>query len=165
MSLPFLGPFILGTDGRGARNLIVETGGLRKRRPLPETSANPQSIPHSDDCLYMNGGEIFAFTLDAVPRVLSDLLTKAHLELTDIDLFVFHQANKHMLDSLRTKCRIPEDRFYCCLRNFGNTVSSTIPIALKNAADTGVLRPGARVMLVGFGVGYSWGAAIIHWHD
>jgi 3-oxoacyl-[acyl-carrier-protein] synthase III len=80
-----------------------------------------------------------------------------------IDLFVFHQANKYMLDVLQTACRIPKNKFYACLSNFGNTVSLSIPIALKTAASSGVLHHGARVMLVGFGVGYSWGATVIRW--
>jgi 3-oxoacyl-[acyl-carrier-protein] synthase III len=90
-------------------------------------------------------------------------LSKAGLPMTAIDLFVFHQANKYLLDFLQKKCGIPEAKFFICMRDFGNTVSSTIPIALKHAANAGSLQPGARVMLVGFGVGYSWGATLIRW--
>jgi 3-oxoacyl-[acyl-carrier-protein] synthase-3 len=158
-----IGPFVLGTDGTGAGNLIVEAGALRKRSPSPQVVWDANGNPRSDGCLYMNGGEIFTFTLDRVPRVIEELLAKAELGLPDIDLFVFHQANQYMLDVLRKTCRIPQSKFYVCMRDFGNTVSSTIPIALKNAASSGVLQPGARVMLVGFGVGYSWGATLIRW--
>jgi 3-oxoacyl-[acyl-carrier-protein] synthase III len=158
-----IGPFVLGTDGRGAGNLIVEAGGLRRRTPSNHVVWDANGNPRSDGCLCMNGGEIFTFTLDCVPRTVNELLTKAGLGLEDIDLFVFHQANKYMLDVLRKTCRIPENKFYVCLRHFGNTVSSTIPIALKTAVSSGVIHPGARVMLVGFGVGYSWGATLIRW--
>jgi len=158
-----IGPFVLGTDGSGAANLIVEAGALRKRVPSGEVVWDANGNPRSDGCLYMNGGEIFTFTLDRVPRVIDELLAKANLGLSDIDLFVFHQANKYMLDVLRKTCRIPQSKFYVCMRDFGNTVSSTIPIALSNAVSSGALKPGARVMLVGFGVGYSWGAALIRW--
>lgn len=158
-----IGPFVLGTDGQGAGNLIVEAGALRKRVPSGKVVRDENGNPKSEGCLYMNGGEIFSFTLDRVPRVVEELLAKAGLALADIDLFVFHQANKYMLDVLRKTCRIPEKKFYLCLRHFGNTVSSTIPIALKNAAASGVLTSGARIMLVGFGVGYSWGAALLRW--
>jgi 3-oxoacyl-[acyl-carrier-protein] synthase-3 len=80
-----------------------------------------------------------------------------------IDLFVFHQANRYMLDSLRTALSIPEDRFHVSMKNCGNTVSSTIPIALKHASAEGTLKSGNLVMLIGFGVGYSWGAALVRW--
>lgn len=158
-----IGPFVMGTDGRGAKNLIVEAGAFRKRQATNQPVFDENGNPQCDSCLYMNGGEIFTFTLDTVPRVVADLLAKAHLQMTDIDLFVFHQANQYMLDFLRKKCGIPEDKFAVCLRNFGNTVSSTIPIALKNETNAGALQHGAKVMLVGFGVGYSWGATIVRW--
>jgi 3-oxoacyl-[acyl-carrier-protein] synthase-3 len=90
-------------------------------------------------------------------------LHQANYCLDDIDLFVFHQANQFMLDHLRKKLCIPSDRFYISLKNQGNTVSSTIPIALKEAKTNGILKPGHKVMIVGFGVGYSWSAAMLQW--
>lgn len=158
-----IGPFVLGTDGSGARNLIVEAGALRRRSPSTKVVLDENGNPKCDACLYMNGGEIFSFTLDRVPATVTELLAKAGLGLGDIDLFVFHQANKYMLDVLRKACGIPEDKFCVCFRHFGNTVSSTIPIALKHAADNRRLQKGATVMLVGFGVGYSWGATLVRW--
>jgi 3-oxoacyl-[acyl-carrier-protein] synthase III len=158
-----IGPFVLGTDGRGARNLIVEAGALRKREASDLVTWDDNGNPRGDSFLSMDGGEIFSFTLDRVPAAVSELLAKSGKNLGDIDLFVFHQANKYMLNVLQNACGISKDRFYTCLRHFGNTVSSTIPIALKTAADSGILRPGATVMLVGFGVGYSWGATLIRW--
>ena len=160
---PAIGPFVMGTDGRGAKNLIVEAGAFRRRKAANQVAVDANGNPQCDANLYMNGGEIFTFTLETVPKVVNDLLVKAGLKMEDIDLFVFHQANKYMLDFLRKKCQIPEAKFAICLRDFGNTVSSTIPIALKCAAATCTLRAGARVMLVGFGVGYSWGATMIRW--
>ena len=162
-SSPAIGPFVLGTDGKGARNLIVEAGALRKRKTDGQIQYDEQGNPHADDFLYMNGGEIFNFALDAVPRAVHDLLAKAGLAQDTVDLFIFHQANQYMLEFLRKKCRIPAEKFFICMRHFGNTVSSTIPIALQNAAQDGTIRPGATVMLVGFGVGYSWGATLIRW--
>ena len=84
--------------------------------------------------------------------------------LEDVDLFVFHQATRLILDHLRKEMAIPEERFYVCMEQTGNTVSSTIPIALAEAVREGRVRPGARVMLVGFGVGFSWGATILTWN-
>lgn len=134
---PFIYPIVFGTDGKGANNLIVR-----------------------DNTLYMNGPEIFIFTLKCVPLVVAELLARMNKQLTDIDLFVFHQANQYMLDHLCEKLNIPEEKFYIYMENVGNTVSATIPIALWHAFADGKLQPGNLVMLVGFGVGYSWGGTI-----
>lgn len=133
-----IGAFSFGTDGSGAEKLIVRDGRL-----------------------FMDGPEIFNFTLDIVPRTMEDVLSKNGLSREDIDLYVFHQANKFMLDSIRKINGLPRDKFYINLETTGNTVSSTIPIALKQLEDARKLRPGMKVMLMGFGVGLSWGATII----
>ncbi len=155
-SSPAIGPLVYGTDGRGAENLIVRQSGLRVFQPDDDTEL-------TDDCgrLFMNGPQIFAFTLKSVPALVRSVLEKAGRTLDDVDLFVFHQANQYMLDHLRQKIGIPEERFYYAMKQYGNTVSSTIPIALKHAQLDGRLRPDDAVMLVGFGVGYSWGATFI----
>ena len=113
--------------------------------------------------LYMNGPEIFNFTLRVVPATVSRLLSLAGKGFNDIDLFVFHQANQFMLEHLRKKLMIPQEKFYVGLRQCGNTVSSTIPIALNCAVAEGRLRNGQVAMLLGFGVGYSWGGTLIRW--
>lgn len=161
------GPFVYGTDGAGAGNLIVPAGAMRLPRS-PETAAvhlDDSGNLRSQDCLFMDGAEIFAFTLKAVPLAVSQLLARASLDPSAIDLFVFHQANRYMLEHLRRRLRIDPDRFFLHLKDCGNTVSSTIPIALKAASLSGALKPGHLVMAVGFGVGYSWGATLIRWHD
>ena len=163
---PAIGPFVYGTDGRGGQNLIVPVGGMRRRSPTnqPLTEDEHGNLRSPDD-LYMNGPEIFTFTLGAVPRAVKDLLERSCLTMEQIDLFVFHQANQYMLSHLRKKLKIPENKFYLAMRHCGNTVSATIPIALADAANNGHLQAGQRVMLVGFGVGYSWGACLIHWQE
>lgn len=160
---PRIGPFLYGTDGSGGPNLIVPAGAMRQPRTGASGSAvaDDQGNVRSQDDLYMNGPEIFSFTLSAVPEMVAGVLKRAGLALDDIDLFVFHQANRYMLDHLRKRLRIPPEKFYMFLENCGNTVSSTIPIALKHAAQQGVLKADSRVMLVGFGVGYSWGATLL----
>jgi 3-oxoacyl-[acyl-carrier-protein] synthase III len=153
---PFIGPLVYGSDGRGASNLMVSAGGARSRR-------EPEPGKPGAGFLYMNGPEIFNFTIRVVPDCVRALLSRAGLVLDNVDLFVFHQANQFMLEHLRKKLGVSAEKFYVCMRHCGNTVSSTIPIALKHAAAEGRLQPGHRVMLVGFGVGYSWGAAMIRW--
>lgn len=111
----------------------------------------------------MDGAEIFNFTLKAVPQSVCQLLERSHKTLDEIDLFVFHQANRYMLDYLRRKIKVPQEKFYVAMGHCGNTVSSTIPIALKHAQMEGRLKPGDLTMLVGFGVGYSWAAGLARW--
>ncbi len=159
---PLLGPFVYGTDGSGGPNLIVPAGGMR--RPASEATVceveDEQGNVRAPDNLFMNGPEIFNFTLSAVPDSVRRLLDKSGLSLEQIDLFVFHQANRYMLDHLRKRLGIPPEKFVMAMGDCGNTVSSTIPIALKHAASNGQLVSGSLVMAVGFGVGYSWGATL-----
>jgi len=153
---PGIGPMVYGTDGSGAENLIVRQSGLRIFEPDDDTE-----LTNDRGRLYMNGPQIVTFTLKAVPQLVDAMLEKAECTMDDVDLFVFHQANQYLLDHLRHRIGIPEERFYCAIKHYGNTVSSTIPIALKHAQWDGRLRPNDKVMLVGFGVGYSWGATFI----
>ncbi len=162
---PWLGPFVFGTDGSGAQHLIVPTGGMRDRHSTDPQKAQIDNFGNtrSPDNLYMNGAEIFTFTLRIVPQTVQRLLSQTGKRLEDIDLFVFHQANQYVLEHLRQKLNIPPEKFYIALRHTGNTISATIPIALKHALAAGRLQPGHQVMLVGFGVGYSWGATLLRW--
>jgi 3-oxoacyl-[acyl-carrier-protein] synthase-3 len=147
--------FSLGTDGRGAENLIVKSGALRNPIKTNKVVLDDSGNPVSDDFLYMSGSEIFNFTLESVPLLIEDVLQKNSLQKEDVSLFVFHQATKYMLDFLRKKIRIPVEKFYYYMENVGNTVSSTIPIALKEAEKENKLE--GDVLIAGFGVGYSWG--------
>ncbi len=154
---PFLDAFAFETDGSGASNLIVPCAlpdSEARLAPEIKDKVTADGMRGADN-LYMNGPEIFSFTLDAAPRLCADVLQKAGLGVEDVDLFVFHQANKFMLDSLRMKCGLPEERFFLCLEDVGNTVSNTIPLALERARAEGRLRPGQKALLLGFGVGYS----------
>lgn len=112
----------------------------------------------NDKNLFMNGTEIFNFTGEFVPKLTKSILEKSNLAQEDIDLFVFHQANKYMLNHLRKKIKIPEEKFFISMEHCGNTVSSTIPIALYDAQKQEKLSHIKNVILAGFGVGYSWGA-------
>jgi 3-oxoacyl-[acyl-carrier-protein] synthase-3 len=154
-----LGPFHFGTDGGGARNLIVRGGGTRERSSMKVAASDLADGP----ALYMNGPEIFNFTLKRVPESVQAVLARASLKASDVDLFVFHQANQFMLEHLRNKLDIAPEKFVITMRNCGNTVSSTIPIALEQVRATGALRPGMRVLVSGFGVGYSWASALLRW--
>lgn len=158
-----IGPFVFGTDGHGACELAVPAGAFRCP-PGPETvieSADNDGNIRTPQNLYMNGPEIFNFTLRTIPSLVSTLLHEAGLEKDAVDYYVFHQANRFMLEHLRRKIGIPDEKFCINLESYGNTVSATIPMALEIALARGDVRPGARVMVVGFGVGYSWAAALL----
>ena len=149
----------MGTDGSGAKNLIVKSGGARFPEKFNDLRFDEGGNPVSSDHLFMDGQEIFMFTLMKVPKMIKDVCAKNDLQKEDISLFVFHQANKYMLEHLRKKLKIDEDKFFVNLAGVGNTVSSTIPIALCDAREQGLLF--GKVVLAGFGVGLSWGATIL----
>tara|TARA_R110002051_G_scaffold159061_2_gene230422 strand:+ start:2048 stop:3049 length:1002 start_codon:yes stop_codon:yes gene_type:complete len=154
--------FVFGTDGNGANNLIVQNGGAKHNyEDNPDTLSLPNGNKSTKNKLYMNGPEIFNFTIDVIPKLIKDVLHKNKIEIEDIDYFIFHQANKFMLNYLRKKLKVHSDKFYNNILETGNTVSSSIPIALKNAIDNKTIKKGDTVLLCGFGVGYSWGATII----
>ena len=157
-----IGEFSLGTNGEGADNLIVKTGGARQKEKTGIEEKDIEGHICRDDYLYMNGGAIFNFTLDIVPTMIKDILNKNMLENKDIDYYVFHQANKFMLSTIRKICIIPKDKFYINLKNSGNTVSSTILIGLKDNIDNNLIHSNMKVMISGFGVGLSWGGTILY---
>lgn len=153
--------FVLGTDGSGADKLILKTGGARQKDPTGLSSTDDDGHVNREDFLYMNGSAIFNFTLDAVPTMMSNLLAKAGLEKDSIDFFVFHQANKFMLNTIRKICGIDKAKFYIDIEKTGNTVSSTVLIGLKECLEANILHKDMTVMIAGFGVGLSYGAAIL----
>jgi 3-oxoacyl-[acyl-carrier-protein] synthase-3 len=160
----FIGPFVFGTDGSGAKNLIVEAGmsRLSKSGKTAETNTDVYGNVRSLDNLYMNGAEVMSFSLKEVPRAVDALLEKSGKIKEDIDLFVLHQANKFMLEALRKKLKISSESLPIMVEDCGNTVSSTIPIALYKLKANGQLNSGCNLMLVGFGVGYSWAACLVN---
>jgi 3-oxoacyl-[acyl-carrier-protein] synthase-3 len=146
-----IGPFVYGTDGNGGDRLIVRHHGARK-----------DGAQHSDR-LQMDGNALFQFAVARVPELVSHLLEKAGLTVADVDHFVFHQANTFILREIQRRLCIPDVKVVIEMANFGNTVSSTIPIALKAASNAGRFRSGDLVLLAGFGVGYSWAACLMRW--
>lgn len=157
-----IGSFVLGTDGSGADNLIVKNGCARnKYDPDAELKESTANSFYTDNHLFMNGPEIFNFTIETIPGLIQDTLTKNKLDDKDISYYILHQANAYMLKYLRMIMDIPAEKFWIGMDHIGNTVSSSIPIALKDASSSGILHVGQTIMLSGFGVGYSYGAAPI----
>ena len=143
-----VGPFHFGVDGSGSKNLIVEGSGTR----ISENE-NPN--------LFMNGSEILMFTLGQVPKLIKNFLNKNEILLEDINLFFFHQASKTVLDALKKKLSIPDEKFIYTLGEIGNTVSSTIPISIKLAQESKKINSGDKILVIGFG--YSSGIGLIEW--
>jgi 3-oxoacyl-[acyl-carrier-protein] synthase-3 len=154
-----IGEFVLGTDGTGADTLIVKTGGARNPRQTGKVAELENGSTQWDDHLYMDGGAIFNFTSDVVPVMVDQILAKENLSKNDVDLWVFHQANKYMINYLRKLMCIDKDKFFVYMDMVGNTVSNTIPIALAEARKQDKLH--GNILLAGFGVGLSWGATLI----
>lgn len=162
---PGLGEFVLGTDGAGAKDLIVPAGGLRQPHS-PETAREMTDLAgctRTLDHLFMDGQAIFNFAMDVVPRTVRALLAKANLAAGDVDWYAYHQANQFMLEALAAESRIPMEKMVLSFEDVGNTVSASIPIAVQRYVEAGKIRPGQKVLMVGFGVGYSWGACLVTW--
>lgn len=142
--------FVLGSDGRGAENLIIPSGAFREAE---------HRTPNDPEKLFMDGGEIFTFTLKAVPPLVADTFAQAGTTSDDYDAFLFHQANAFMIKHLMKKSKLPPEKVPINIDRYGNTSSATIPLLMADdMADQ--LRSGTRrLALFGFGVGYSWGSA------
>jgi len=160
----FLG-FELGTDGSGHKHLMIPAGGTRQpltAETFVETTDSEGNV-RTPQNMYMNGVAIFHFAISTVPRTIQALLQKLSLGMEDIDLFLFHQANKYMIEYLLKKLKIPAEKTHLYLEEVGNTSGSTIPLLLADAWRAGKVKPGANVLAVGFGVGLSWAATVIRW--
>jgi 3-oxoacyl-[acyl-carrier-protein] synthase-3 len=160
-----IGDFVLGTDGSGADKLIVKSGGARQFSKTYDSDVDEEGHIMASDYLYMNGSAIFNFTLDTIPVLVQQTLEKNYLSADNIDYYIFHQANKFMLNTIRKVCSIPKDKFYINLEETGNTVSSTILIGLKDCLTTGLIKPNMSVLITGFGVGLSWGGCVLKFNE
>lgn len=146
--------FVFGTDGKGANSLIVRYSGCK----YPDIEKNKDLI-HGE--MEMNGKDIFLFAMKRVPTLIKETLHKNNLTQEEIKYFVFHQANSFMLDVLRRKLKIDKERFYNNIEFTGNTVSSSIPFAIKELMDSKKIKRGDKILLAGFGLGFTWGATVI----
>jgi len=147
-----MGEFVLGSDGSGAESLIVKRGGMR----FPATEQEPPT-------LFMDGPEIYGFTIEEIPALVENVLAKNNLTLDRLDYCILHQANKYMLEFLRQQIKLPAEKFHLDILDYGNTGSSTIPLALADCMRAGRFRTGDKVLLAGFGVGYSWAGTLLDW--
>ncbi|MFN6039656.1 MAG: 3-oxoacyl-ACP synthase III family protein, partial [Bacteroidota bacterium] len=149
--------FIFGTDGSGYEQLIVRKSGTRF--PASLDWIEETGLIHGK--MEMQSTEIFTFAIKIVPSLIQQILEKHSMNIEDVDYFVFHQANSFLLEVLRKKLKIQKEKFFNDIILTGNTVSSSIPIALHTAEKKGTLRRGMKVLIAGFGIGLTWGGTII----
>jgi 3-oxoacyl-[acyl-carrier-protein] synthase-3 len=160
-----IGPFVVGTDGSGAPSLTVPSGAFRLPRSAQtgEEYADVQGSVRSRDHLYMDAQAVYSFSLNTVPQAIAALLDKCGLQHDDVDWYVYHQANKYMLENLAVSSSIPPEKMVYHLETVGNTVSSSIPLAIDAHVERGCIRPGQTLVLAGFGVGFTWAACSVRW--
>lgn len=157
--VPSLGSFVFGTDGSAADTLLVNSGGARK----PEDAIRSRTKWRWPSKIYMDGPGIIKLTLEIIPRLVKEVLSKANLTDADIEFYLMHQATVKLLSEIRQQLSIEEERFPLALRDCGNTVSSTLPILIDELRSSGRVRPGTRTLMAGFGVGFSWAGCV--WTD
>jgi 3-oxoacyl-[acyl-carrier-protein] synthase III len=151
--------FIFGTDGSGVKNLLVKNGGTRYKNEVGENEYDEKnSFFKNDSNIYMNGRSIFTFTTRIIPDLVADVLKKNGKTKDDVDAYVMHQANKHILEFLRKQMNVEASKLKYSMENTGNTVSNTIPIVLK---ETCMTLEDKNLLMLGFGVGYSWAGCML----
>ena len=153
---PTLDAFQFGTDGSGADTLMVTEGGARPA----EDAIQPRHRKRWPSALYMDGPSLITFAVAKIPQLIARILECAHLTHDEIDLFLLHQATYKMLTELQQTMKLDDQRLPIVLKDYGNTVSSTIPILIRDLRRDGRLKSGMRNVLVGFGVGWSWSGCV-----
>jgi 3-oxoacyl-[acyl-carrier-protein] synthase III len=156
-----------GTDGSLFDRLLVPAGGSR----LPSSHETKIEETSEDGCtrnmeqLYMDGPSVFHFAVYKIPGVIREAINKAGFDMDDIDMVLLHQANKMMVDLIYSSLKVPEEKRFYFLEKVGNSSGASLPTLLSHAWREGVIRPGSRTLLCGFGAGLSWGVSIIRWPD
>lgn len=147
---------VVGADGAGADLLHIPAGGSA----LP---ASAETVAQKQHCLQMNGRQVFRFATRAMPQAVRQAAAKAGLRVEDLDWIIPHQANVRIIQTAARRLRLPQERFYMNLEHYGNTSAASVPIALCEAVQEGLIEPGQHLVLVGFGAGLTWAAAALRW--
>ena len=159
------GTCILFGDGAGAA--VIELSDSHRYYSVLGSNGDDDVLecPNHDGERHVNmkGSDVFKFAVSTVPQTIFELIDKACLGVDDIDVYVCHQANKRIVEMVAKKCKQSMDKFYIDMDEYGNTSSASIPIALSEMNQKGLLKPGMKVICVGFGGGLTWGGAYIEW--
>jgi 3-oxoacyl-[acyl-carrier-protein] synthase-3 len=146
----------LGADGTGAEWLILPGGGSRN-------PASAETVAEGLHTIQMDGRKVFRFATKSIPAATRKLVQQAGIQLKDVDLLIGHQANLRILQSAAERLELPMEKVFVNIERYGNTSAASIPIALCDAVEEGKLLPSHRVVLVGFGAGLTWAAALLQW--
>lgn len=147
---------VLGSDGGGGNYLVMPGGGSKN-------PASVETVKNRDHFIKMNGPEVYKFATRVMGRAAKEACEKANIDLGDIDLFIPHQANARIIKSAAKYLKLDESKVFQNLQHYGNTSSASVPIALCEAIQTGRVRDGDDLVLVGFGAGLTWGATVVKW--
>lgn len=156
---------VLASAGKEHKSFYIPAGGMKQPKSEETTIEDTDrsgNIKTLED-IHMNGFNVWRFIASTVPKQIKGILSKNDKSFDDIDLCFFHQASKLTLDSLTKALKIEEDKLFNNYDKVGNTVSSSIPILMKDAIDQGKLKRGDLVLLSGFGVGLSWGSILMYY--
>lgn len=148
--------YALDSYGEHGDLLIMRGGGSRLR-------LTPELIAEHKDCLEMEGHEIFKLAVRGIPQVAEVALDRAGVSTSEVAAVVMHQANKRILDAAADRLGIPKERIVCTVDKYGNTSAASVPLALDDIYRRGQLHPGDIVLFVGFGAGFTLGAAVVRW--
>lgn len=148
----------LGSDGSGGDTLYQPAGGSLK-------PASHETVDNNEHYLYMEGTPVFKFAVKTMGSASLKVLKKAGLDKSDVDMLVPHQANTRIISSAAKKLKLSEDKVYVNLDEYGNTSAASVPIALAEAEEKGLIKNGDTVVLVAFGAGLTWASAVMEWND
>ncbi len=147
---------LLGAEGWKGEVLTLPAGGSR----MP---ASMETLKSGKHFIHMDGGEVYKFAVNIMPKAVLGVLKKAGLTLKDVELIVPHQANRRIVESAAKKLKIHRDKIFVNLDKYGNMSSASIPVALDEALAQGLIKIGGNIVLVGFGAGLTWGSCVINW--
>jgi 3-oxoacyl-[acyl-carrier-protein] synthase III len=148
--------FVLGSDGAGACSLYVPAGGSRQ-------PASAETVAQREHYVQMQGRDVFRFATRVLPESVLQALQAANLTTDDIDLLIPHQANTRIIDAAVRRLKLSESVVFSNVERYGNTSAASIPVALCEAVEGGLVQAGATLVLSGFGAGLSWGSAVWKW--
>lgn len=162
------GAYVLSCGGSGIKSLYLNSRGDTSRALYMDTMPfrNPwvaETDAPFDGKFHMSGQDVFRFAVEAVPEAVNEAVRRAGKELSDIDWIVPHQANLRIIKSAISKLGLPPEKFFVNIENHGNTGSASIPIALAEMREKGLLKSGQNIVMVAFGGGFAWGSAFIEW--
>ncbi len=149
--------FMMGSSGEGAELIIERAGGSRY-------PSNAQDLPQEKRYIHMAGQEVFKLAVTVMGNDAMDAITRAGIHPADIDLFIPHQANVRIIEAMAKRFELPMGKFFVNIERYGNTSAASIPIAICEAVEQGILTPGTLLCIAAFGAGLTHGAAVIRWN-